>query len=334
MMKIKDWARLVFYPFLLNRGKWLMNRVPPGKVSVLMYHTIAPEPPEYTIGAYPVKTPQQFELDLQLLTRFAFAADIHHLTHSNSMEDPGFIITFDDGLSGCYHYAYPLLKKYGLTGIFFVNPEFIENRGLFYRYKANILLNRLLLRTSAQQKDILKKINKRKIPVLNHPGNLAKWLQNAKYSDTGILNELAVLLDWDEKAYLAEEQPFMTRNMLIEMQANGMIIGAHSMTHPLYSELGFSEQLAETEQSLEFVKNLPGNQDLLFAYPFTADGADPSLYASIQNRLRPEAMFGTGGAGSTGPLHQRISADHPARNILKEIAFSWLYLNLRQQLKP
>lgn len=37
------------------------------------------------------------------------------------------VLTFDDGYLDNWVYAYPILKKYGLKGTIFVNPEFIQN---------------------------------------------------------------------------------------------------------------------------------------------------------------------------------------------------------------
>lgn len=41
---------------------------------------------------------------------------------------PGLIITFDDGFTGNYLNAYPILKKYGFTGYFFVSAAFVGTR--------------------------------------------------------------------------------------------------------------------------------------------------------------------------------------------------------------
>lgn len=47
------------------------------------------------------------------------------------VEDPSaknkIVLTFDDGYLDNWVYAYPILKKYGLKGTIFVNPEFVQN---------------------------------------------------------------------------------------------------------------------------------------------------------------------------------------------------------------
>lgn len=51
--------------------------------------------------------------------------------HNSWIEDPNskniILLTFDDGYLDNWVYAFPILKKYGLKGTIFVNPEFIQN---------------------------------------------------------------------------------------------------------------------------------------------------------------------------------------------------------------
>lgn len=51
-------------------------------------------------------------------------------------EKPGLMITFDDGFKGNYKIAYPLLKKYHLTGYFFVSSDLIsDDDGVYMNYE-------------------------------------------------------------------------------------------------------------------------------------------------------------------------------------------------------
>ena len=49
----------------------------------------------------------------------------------------------DDGLSGCHRYIAPLLRKKGIPASFFLNNRFIDNKSLFYRYKASLLVHQV-----------------------------------------------------------------------------------------------------------------------------------------------------------------------------------------------
>jgi peptidoglycan/xylan/chitin deacetylase (PgdA/CDA1 family) len=41
------------------------------------------------------------------------------------------LLTFDDGHASNYHYAFPLLRERGMTGMFFVTTDYIDNRSDF-----------------------------------------------------------------------------------------------------------------------------------------------------------------------------------------------------------
>jgi peptidoglycan/xylan/chitin deacetylase (PgdA/CDA1 family) len=72
-----------------------------------------------------------FSSQLDYLSKF------YHLLNPNQIESffngdfntnkNGLIITFDDGLSSQFNYAYPILKKRGIEPIFFIPPDFINS---------------------------------------------------------------------------------------------------------------------------------------------------------------------------------------------------------------
>jgi peptidoglycan/xylan/chitin deacetylase (PgdA/CDA1 family) len=54
--------------------------------------------------------------------------DEWHYLENNLTEQTGreIVLTFDDGYLDNWVYAYPILKKYGLQGTIFINPEFVD----------------------------------------------------------------------------------------------------------------------------------------------------------------------------------------------------------------
>jgi len=91
-----------------------------------MYHHIA-DPPR---GADPIRrdlsvSPQAFEAQLRYLVRAGYQPitlrDLtYHLTLGAPLPEKPIILTFDDGYEDNYTNAYPLLKKYGFVGTFFI----------------------------------------------------------------------------------------------------------------------------------------------------------------------------------------------------------------------
>ncbi|HOR06009.1 MAG TPA: polysaccharide deacetylase family protein [Candidatus Dojkabacteria bacterium] len=100
------------------------------RVPIFMYHQIGPPPKgisKFTAGLY--VTPEQFEEQMAYLVRNNYKT-IGSLELYNLLKKGGnpsqktVMLTFDDGTSGQYEYAFPILKKYGLTATFYV----ISNR--------------------------------------------------------------------------------------------------------------------------------------------------------------------------------------------------------------
>jgi hypothetical protein len=52
-------------------------------------------------------------------------------------------LSFDDGLSACYDTIAPILLRKGVPATFFLNPAFIDNKALMFRYKISLCLNAL-----------------------------------------------------------------------------------------------------------------------------------------------------------------------------------------------
>jgi len=99
------------------------------KVPVLMYHSISDDR-RWLWGhlSCPVNT---FEDHIHTLAVKGFAAvslqDVyHHMQYGSALPKKPIVLTFDDGYLDNWVYAFPILKRYGLKGTIFVNPDFVD----------------------------------------------------------------------------------------------------------------------------------------------------------------------------------------------------------------
>ena len=86
---------------------------------VLNYHDICEN------GNIFSRSPEQFEADMKYLidNGFHFVSPTLYLSHIKGkadLPDKPVLITFDDGLSSVYKYAYPIMKKLNIEGFFFL----------------------------------------------------------------------------------------------------------------------------------------------------------------------------------------------------------------------
>lgn len=67
-------------------------------------------------------------------------------TNNENLNDDYIMLTFDDGTIDHYKYVYPILKKYNVSGLFFVCSNIFENRVLDIHF-----IHKLLSIVSAEQ---------------------------------------------------------------------------------------------------------------------------------------------------------------------------------------
>ena len=96
------------------------------RVPILMYHHISAPPPDADdIRRDLSVTPQDFEAQLRYLKKAGYHSItlrdlIYYLAIGRPLPPKPIILTFDDGYRDNYTHAYPLLKKYGFVGTFFL----------------------------------------------------------------------------------------------------------------------------------------------------------------------------------------------------------------------
>lgn len=110
------------------------------RVPILMYHHIATPPPDADAVRRDLSvSPARFEEQLRYLREAGYTSItlrdlVYHLALGWPLPERPIILTFDDGYRDAYTYAYPLLKKYGFVGTFFLvtapidqgNPEYVS----------------------------------------------------------------------------------------------------------------------------------------------------------------------------------------------------------------
>lgn len=244
---------------------------------VPFYHAVRPDVPPHLKCLYPPRKPEQFERDIQTFLRYFNPADPADVMAGKPAGKHQLLITFDDGLRSFADYAWPIMKRYEIRPILFVNPAFVDRPELMYRYKASVLVGALEGQTCPDH------------PIFNgRDGDASKLLQ-LRYAEREVLDELAAMLGVDWETYLAKERPYLSWAELGTLESEGVYIGGHSMDHPYYHELGAEEQIRQTRDSMAWVQEKLGVAYRLFSFPFTDEGVEASLLAKVPM----DASFGT-----------------------------------------
>ncbi|MDR1336077.1 MAG: polysaccharide deacetylase family protein, partial [Tannerella sp.] len=111
------------------------------------YHTVSDE---YLPHIHPLYTPKSvggFKQDLDFLSGhfdFLCIKEVKRYAQpSDNLKKNACHLSFDDGLRGVYETVLPVLFQKGIPATVFINSAFVDNRRLFYRHKAALLIDRL-----------------------------------------------------------------------------------------------------------------------------------------------------------------------------------------------
>ncbi len=282
------------------------------------YHTVSDDKLPHIAPLYRVKTTTEFKADLEYLLRYYQPMDLNdlraYLDNGKKRSKPGFFLTFDDGLREIYDVVRPILLQYGIPAAFFINPDFVDNKALFFRYKAGVLVDRL--NQSFSDETIA-------LEQYFQTNDVSRFLLDIRYQQRNQLDEAAKILGIDFNQYLDKVQPYMNIEVLKKLHLEGFYIGAHSMDHPLYSDISEADQILQTMQSLNFIQQNIQDEYRLFSFPFTEYGVSNSFFQKVDAAV----LFGTAGLKNDMEprvLH-RIPMEIKDRSAAKILKNQYLY---------
>ena len=246
----------------------------------------------------PVKSVAAFNQDLDFLLRHYRPLDLPTLVGLvQSGQRPAHnavLLTFDDGLREFHDVVAPLLAARGVPAVCFLNSDFVDNRGLFYRYQASLLLEALAADPRRAQAPAVRAWQ----AAHAAPGqSLSAAVLAVSYQRRAVLAGLAAALEVDFGRYLREQQPYLTSAQVRALQTQGFHFGGHSCDHPEYQFLDLPEQLRQTRESVAAVAAAFRPDYQTFAFPFTDYGVSADFF---------RALYPSGSPGSALDLSFRL----------------------------
>ncbi len=264
---------------------------------------------------YPILDTATFEADLSYLRRtfgFVAYADLARRRRSpGAVRDNAAIVTFDDGFAECATVAAPILRRHGAGGVFFIITDLIDNAVLFRESEASLCIAAIGRQPVARVKAIVEDLglSARLSPppppeasgAVRAPLQLARlfgppedelrpllhWLLTLGAADVGLLRQLSVRLGVDPEGYVRGTRPYLTAMQIRGLHAQGFTIGAHGCSHRWLQGLPQAEAEREIVESCRIVRDLTGQHEVPFAFPYFGGGLDRGWLA----RLREQHAF-------------------------------------------
>jgi peptidoglycan/xylan/chitin deacetylase (PgdA/CDA1 family) len=288
------------------------------------YHLVNDKKVLHINHLYPFKNLKTFKSDLEFLI-----TNYKHIEPKNIFQKTSkgsCLLTFDDGLEEIYSVIYPILKQKGIKAIFFINPDFVDNKNSLYKHDISLLINHI--QSIAFEKSEIKKIAEFLDINFHSEKQFIKELKKIKFKERNKLKMVLKLLNINIENYLKTEKPYITKVQIAEMMNDGHYFGGHTMAHPQLSELSFSEQKKEIIDSIEWLKTNFKINYSLFAFPFSDKNISKKLITELFHYDENIVLFGNQGLKKDFDkrIIQRFSLENPQKLIAKQIVTENLYM--------
>jgi peptidoglycan/xylan/chitin deacetylase (PgdA/CDA1 family) len=216
------------------------------------------------------------------------------------LPDNAALLTFDDGFVDHYATAFPILRRRGVSGVFFMAglPYEAAPRVLGV-HKTHFLLARL---GAAEFSAAVRRECELAAAATGRRGGSVFGDDRWDYADEravkDLLNHQLPIAESDRvldvlfHQHLGSEAAFardlyLSEAMVAEMAAGGMAFGYHTRSHRMLSRLSAEEQLSELGDGVTWIRELAGQRRVPFCYPW----GGPKTYNADTRRILTECGY-------------------------------------------
>jgi len=236
-------------------------------MAILIYHRVSPQEDNWSFEPL---SPPSFERQIEYLCRnselLALDKLVQYLQEEKPLPEKAAVITFDDGYKDNYLYAYPTLKKYHVPATVFLATGHIGTGKLFWWDKVSYVMQNTPMETLDLNKlgiySLRSKVGRSRAAFMICE-KLTKLSEEEKnlliekllsISGTDIHTDLGkeLILSWDE---------------VKEMSNDGIAFGAHSVNHPVLTNLPLAQANWEVLQSKKDIEGKLSRVVTAFSYP-------------------------------------------------------------------
>lgn len=192
--------------------------------------------------------------------------DAVHRLRSGTLPDRALAITFDDGYADNHDVALPILARHGLPATFFVTTDYLEG-GVMW----NDRIIEAIRCTDRAEIDVssLGIAGPAVVGLADMPQRrsaLQALIGGVKYLEPQA--RLAAVEAIERALGCRPAAPLMMRpTQVVALHRAGMLVGAHTKSHPILARLDTERAREEIEGSRRVLEGLLGVRVLTFAYP-------------------------------------------------------------------
>ena len=258
----------------------------------LYYHTVWEKAPPWFRGNYRVKTPTEFEKDLDRLLKSFRPLSLAELIEADaSGRTPApnsLFLSFDDGYRELAEIVAPILTRKGVPATIFVTTDLIDNHSWLFEDEIGFL---------RAQIESLPADRKEACLAHCHPLGEAglESLLSARTRPDEILDRLWDWFELDRGSVLAHFHPYLTTSQIRSLLSDGFAIGAHGADHTLLASLSIEDQIKQVRRSVSRLTETFGLGYRAFAFPYGEFGIAREFFERARDERIADIFFGTRG---------------------------------------
>jgi len=171
-------------------------------------------------------------------------------------------ITFDDGFRDNIEVALPILKRTGLPATFFVASGYLDG-GVMWN---DVIIDAVRNASDASIAEYFKCDPETGVTLSERVSLMRRCIGSLKYQDPAGRNDAAVEIARQLNVGPAPS-PMMTRQQVRQLAQEGMEVGAHTVTHPILTQIDTDAATKEILDSRSELEEITGHRVTSFAYP-------------------------------------------------------------------
>lgn len=285
------------------------------------YHVVSNQQLPYILN-YPYLNEKQFVQELEYFLKYFKPVSLEELYKKPHTKQKIFHLSFDDGLRECTEMVAPILIKKGIPATFFINSGFTDNKDLFHRYKASLVLSKMRSKPHSEVQNLF-----------SRNGLSLENILQTSFGQRAILDEAAELLEIDFGTFLQNTQPYLSTAQIKDLHNKGFSIGGHSHKHPEFWQIPEKKQFVEVKKSMHWLQENIQPKIKAFAFPYTDHGVSANFIKKLKTENICDITFGTAGVkyDEVNSHFQRYPAEQTG-DFKENLKTEFVYYKLRKAL--
>jgi len=263
------------------------------RLSILIFHRVHAAPDPLFPGEPDAASFAQLMAHVASRFRVLPLGSAVRALRAGTLPSRALCITFDDGYADNLTVAAPILQQHGMRATVFIAAGYLDGGWMF-----NDVVIEALRATQKQELDLSSRNLGRHALHSGEDRRRAvdAILPRIKYLPSRERDAIARQILRDADVTLPTS-PMLTSEMVRSLDASGLDVGAHTVTHPILARLDDRDAKDEIVQSKEELSRLTGHDVALFAYPNGVPGTD---YAAAHVQMVRDAGFAAAVTTSPG----------------------------------